>query len=84
MLEAMYCATYAALPNRLSYPELLSDELYRDCRYGSEAELAQRLRWAVKNPDAAREVGRRLSQEAMRFDWRHLAPVYDAEFERLR
>jgi glycosyltransferase involved in cell wall biosynthesis len=84
VMEAMYCETYAALPDRLSYPELLSDEMHKDCLYDSEAELVQKLRWAVEDPESAQEVGRRLSQSAIRFDWRRLAPVYDSEFERLR
>lgn len=84
IMEAMYCETYTALPSRLSYPELLPEEMHRECLYGTDMELLQKLRWAVENPEAAREVGRRLAQNASRFDWQRLAPVYDSEFERLR
>ena len=84
LMEAMFCETYAVLPDRLSYPELLPDELHSDCIYSSETELMQKLGWAVENPESAREVGRRLARNASRFDWKHLAPIYDSEFERLR
>jgi glycosyltransferase involved in cell wall biosynthesis len=82
ILEAMYCQTYAALPNRLSYPELLPQELHRDCLYEDENELLEKLKWALQHPPAAREIGRRLSQAASPYDWPTIAPVYDREFER--
>ncbi|UCG24947.1 MAG: DUF3524 domain-containing protein [Chloroflexota bacterium] len=84
VVESMYCETYAVLPDRLSYPELVPAEMHQDCLYGSDSELVQKLRWAIDNPESAWETGRRLAQSAVRFDWRRLAAVYDSEFERLR
>jgi len=82
ILEAMYCHTFAAIPNRLSYPELLAEELHADCLYEDEEHLIKLLSWAIDHPSAAQALGQRLSRSASRYDWRRIAPNYDVEFER--
>jgi glycosyltransferase involved in cell wall biosynthesis len=83
ILEAMYCQTYAALPHRLSYPELLPVELHEDSIYETPEQLVDKLAWAIECPGPARQLGRRLARAAAAYDWRSIAPIYDAEFEGL-
>jgi glycosyltransferase involved in cell wall biosynthesis len=83
ILEALYCQTFAVLPRRLSYPELLPEALHPDCLYDSSEQLIDRLTWAIMNPESAKEVGERLSRAAAAYDWRCIAQRYDAEFEGL-
>lgn len=76
ILEAMYCGCYPLLPHRLSYPELLPPETHAAHLYRGFDDLAARLKQAAFEPDLVRQT--RLSHLAARFDWRYLAPVYDA------
>ncbi len=83
ILEALYCRTFAILPRRLSYPELLPEELHDYCLYDSKRQLIDRLGWAISHRESAVEIGRRLSRAAAAYDWRKIAPRYDFEFEGL-
>jgi glycosyltransferase involved in cell wall biosynthesis len=80
IVEALYCRTFAVLPRRLSYPELLPAALHRDCLYDSPEQLSDRLAWAIMNPEPAQAVADRLSRAAAVYDWRQIAQRYDAEF----
>lgn len=83
ILEAIHCRTFPLLPARLSYPELIPPGFHADCLYHGRADLLKRLRWALTDSDAARNVAERLAPSAGRFDWDALAPAYDEQFERL-
>lgn len=83
ILEAMYCQTFTALPDRLSYPEIVPAELHQYCLYGDEEGLLRLLRWAVEHPRSAQEIGKRLARSAAKYAWERIAPLYDAEFERI-
>ena len=83
ILEAIHCRTFPLLPARLSYPELIPPDFHADCLYHGRADLLKRLRWALTDSDAARNVAERLAPSAGRFDWDALAPAYDEQFERL-
>lgn len=76
VLEAMYCRCYPLLPHRLSYPELLPPESHSAHLYRGFDDLVARLKWAALHPALVRQTD--LSPVAARYDWRHLAPVYDA------
>ncbi|HMT19696.1 MAG TPA: DUF3524 domain-containing protein, partial [Promineifilum sp.] len=79
-LEAIYCHTYPLLPARLSYPELIPPRFHADCLYRGRVDLINRLRWALSNPPATREIAKRLAPEIAVYDWRRLAPHYDERF----
>ncbi|MCB8935132.1 MAG: DUF3524 domain-containing protein [Candidatus Promineofilum sp.] len=78
ILEAIYCHTFPLLPSRLSYPEIIPESFHADCLYRGRADLFRRLRWALSDPAAAREVAERLAPTAAVYDWNRLAPEYDA------
>lgn len=76
LVEALYCGCHPLLPRRLSYPELVPVEKYPEVFYEDEADLVEKLAEAVRNIDAIRRRSLRHCIEA--YDWRHMAPVYDA------
>lgn len=81
ILEAIYCHTLPLLPARLSYPELLPEAFHADCLYHGRQDLVRRLRWALTDPTATREVAGRLAPHVAKYDWSVIAPLYDDTFE---
>ena len=79
VLEAVYSGAFPILPARLSYPELLGDPANGLCFYEDPDELVSRLRWAVTRPAERERATSGLKKMAAAFDWRELAPRYDAE-----
>jgi glycosyltransferase involved in cell wall biosynthesis len=79
VVEACYCDCYPVLPHDLAYPELIPDAQHETCLYEGFEGLLARLRWAISNLQAVRAVS--LTESMARFDWRHMAPIYDARFE---
>lgn len=89
VLEAMARRTFAVLPDRLSYPELLSgpevsESTRRLCLYASHEELVEKLVWGLENVEQARCMGAELARNARRFDWTVVAPLYDRLFDTLQ
>ncbi len=88
VLEAMARGAFAVLPDRLSYPELLSGAeispaTRRRCLYDAHDDLVEKLVWGLQNVDEARRLGGELARNARRFDWATVAPDYDALLERV-
>lgn len=86
VLEAMAAGAFAILPERLSYPELISGpevsaEARERCLYRSYEELVETIVWALENRHTATRFGEQLARNARRFDWRRVAPAYDDLFE---
>ena len=69
------------LPRRLAYPELLPTALHPHYFYDDFYGLVALLAAALK--DIAPFQRSELQAAAARFDWRTMAPVYDAAFEKL-
>ena len=80
ILEAIYCQTFPLLPDRLSYPELIPPRFHPDCLYHGRRDLLERLRWALTDPAAARDVAGRLASSVAQYDWSVMASRYDAVF----
>ena len=83
VLEAVYSGAFPILPARLSYPELLGDPAHRLCFFENRDELVSRLRWAVTRHAERESTTSSLKKMAAGFDWRELAPRYDAEMLKL-
>ena len=77
LIEALYCQTYPILPNKMSYPEILPPEYHESCLYRDEAELHERLRWALMRPSESANIARRLTLPVSGYDWSNMAPKYD-------
>lgn len=82
VLESMARVTFALLPDRLSYPELLSgtavsEDTRRRCLYRSHDELVDGLARALRNARETHRMAVELARNARRFDWRRVAGRYD-------
>lgn len=78
ILEAIYCHTFPLLPRRLSYPELLPPTAHEACLYDTQAQLVEKLTWALTHLDDVRGMAGENAGSAAHYDWRHVAPTYDA------
>lgn len=79
LVEALYCGCYPLLPKRLTYPELVPFEKYPEVFYEDDDELVEKLTGAVKDIDTIRRRSFRHCVEG--YDWRTMAPLYDALLE---
>jgi len=81
VLEATYCQTMPIVPDQLSYPEIIPEELHEDCQYDSTAGLHQRLVIALTNDAKRTQIAKVAASFAARYDWRVIGPAYDRHFE---
>jgi len=82
VIEAMYCGCFPLLPYRLAFPEIFPPEVRFACFYKDTRDLVERLVNAVREVEQVRKVNFR--DVAKRYDWRRLAPMYDACLQDLR
>ena len=75
VMEAIYCNTWPILPNRLTYPELLPTEQHKDHLYSDDAEILEKIIWAIDHIEKIRASRIRFISEP--FDWKTMAPIYD-------
>ncbi|MCZ7679409.1 MAG: DUF3524 domain-containing protein [Sandaracinaceae bacterium] len=77
IVEAIYCGCWPLLPDRLNYPALVPPALHSRTIYGGRSGLTHRLRAHLTDPQPAPPA---LREHVAGFDWRALAPQYDAAF----
>lgn len=78
VVEAIYCGCWPVLPGRLNYPALVPPALHPRTIYKGQAGLTDCLRAHLTDPQPAPPA---LREHVAGFDWRALAPQYDAAFE---
>ena len=78
IVEAIYCGVYPILPNRLTYPELLSKENYDNHIYDNDNDLYDKVKNRILNIDETRKI--KISASFKQFDWRIICPEYDELF----
>jgi glycosyltransferase involved in cell wall biosynthesis len=83
VLEAVAAGAFPVLPNRLSYPELLPAAVHDVCLYDGPVELVDRLGHALTDPNLRDATSTVLQSDVRRFDWRVVAPRYDALLARV-
>jgi glycosyltransferase involved in cell wall biosynthesis len=81
VVEAMYCGCVPILPRRLSYPEILPPEHHAACLYDGPDDLADRLAAMIRDLPALKARG--FHQIAAQYDWRYMAPRFDAALEQV-
>ena len=75
IMEAIYCGVYPLLPKRLSYPELIPNELHKDFFYNNSQDLYKKTIKAIENHNL--QELKKLKEFTTKYDWKYLAPVYD-------
>ena len=78
--EAIYCGCLPILPDRLNYPDLITEELKPVCLYQRDrltALMRYHLECNLKRDTTA------LRGKIAKFDWRLMAPQYDEALETL-
>lgn len=78
VVEAIAAGAYPLLPDRLSYPELVPDDLYEAHLYRSEEELTAKLRTLLKTRPRPSEA---LREAYLQHDWKTRVAEYDAFFD---
>ena len=87
VVEAVRCGCFPLLPRRLSYPELIPEELHNEVLYRDEQDLVDKLgRLLAELPRASPGLAsklRRLALSMNRFSWQAQIGNFDAELDRL-
>ena len=87
VVEAVRHGCFPLLPRKLSYPELVPEELHEDVLFGDLEELAGKLSRLLEDlymgsPCVLKKI-ERLALSMNRFSWANLIERYDDELERL-
>ena len=77
VVEAMYCGCVPLLPNRLAYPEHLTEEQKNKCLY-EEGELTTRLATMIKEFENIKS-----SSIVIKYDWGKLIALYNDRMQLL-
>ena len=83
VVEAMAAGALPILPDRLVYPERIPPAHAAHCLYAGPDELVACLSSALAEPKRSRTLGAELASTVRHFDWREVAPRYDAWLESL-
>jgi glycosyltransferase involved in cell wall biosynthesis len=83
VVEAVRYGCLPLLPARLSYPEIIPDDLHAAVFYRSDEELNAMLLRRLTDYPRQQRLRRRLADEMGRFAWAQLIGRYDTELERL-
>lgn len=81
LVQAMYCNCYPIVPKRLAFPEHIPEELHYEFVYNNQADLIEKLEYAITNPTQI--IERDISMFTKNYKWEQTAPVYDKLFTSL-
>jgi len=77
-VEAALSGCALLLPQRLSYPELIPQDLHSAVLYASDAAVPERLRAWAAQPGAAIALGEKLRASLRHFEWSARVTDFDA------
>jgi glycosyltransferase involved in cell wall biosynthesis len=83
IVEAVRHGCIPLLPNRLSYPEIMPEDLHPRIFYETEADLVEKLKHILLNVQEYKPLQERLSSEMARFSWEIIVKQYDKVLKRL-
>lgn len=81
VVEAMYANTIPLLPHRLAYPEHIPNAYHGAFFYKDHRDFVNFLQRQILNVRLLRK--QRTDHFVERYDWQHMAPVYDDKMEKL-
>ncbi|MFH2092208.1 MAG: DUF3524 domain-containing protein [Pseudomonadota bacterium] len=76
IVEAVRYGCIPLLPNRLSYPEIMPDDLHSIVLYDNDQELETRLEEMVLNYSDYSALRQRLSRKMARYSWQNIIQQY--------
>jgi glycosyltransferase involved in cell wall biosynthesis len=87
VVEAIRHGCFPLLPRKLSYPELIPEDLHQEVLFGDPEELVHKLSGLLENlylgNPRVLEIIERLALSMNRFSWAKLVDRYDDELDRL-
>ena len=83
MVEAMRHGCLPLAPNRLSYPEIIPEEVHADFIYDSQTDLIDKLSGLISNPSQFKDQRKMLSDKMGCFAWENQIGYYDEALEKL-
>lgn len=83
LTEAVYAGAFPVVPNRLVYPERISDRFHERCLYDGHGDLVAKTRWALEHAAAARLIAADQHEVMAAYDWSVVAPIYDDVLEEM-
>ena len=81
--EAVYCACYPVLPNRLVYPDLVPEYLHPVCLYDDFGGLVDRMRDYLTGERPPAQDIEALHTRVAQFDWSEMVVRYDRRLEEI-
>jgi hypothetical protein len=75
VVEAMYCHTYPLLPNRLAFPEHISEASHEEHLYDTDDELFNKVSELLMNGLPKQNTDFR--QWVQGYDWNESGSIYD-------
>jgi glycosyltransferase involved in cell wall biosynthesis len=83
VIEAIRQGCLPLLPKRLSYPEIIPEELHSDFLYQDNQDMVNKLAFLIENVNVFQKKRKQLSEAMGRFGWENLSVLYDKELKRL-
>ena len=83
VVEAIYCNCHPILPNRLAYPEHISEELRPNFFFEEKEGIYPKLKIAIETVDSIRER-QNYKNFVAHYDWRKSVENYDLFFEKIK
>ncbi len=78
VVEAMYCGVFPLLPNRLAYPEHISEEHHTQHFYNNNVEYFELLEKHIN--DYSKKITHSYINDVTRYDWINCIDDYDSIF----
>lgn len=84
VLEAIYAGCVPVLPERLSYPEIITADFHQKVLHRNVSSMYNKIKHYLKNPEALKEGWiNGLIKDVERFSWTNMISEYDHILEKL-
>ncbi len=77
IVEAIRYGCFPLLPDRLSYPEIISGKFHKEVLYMSQKDLIEKLMKILKNPHLYLNNSDAIAENINRYSWTNVIGAYD-------